>query len=218
MNSKTSPDSIFRDLINCSEDDTPFPALDNLTRLLSSLPGIGQRSAMRIAFHLIKQEHLADQLSEAFKSLRETIRFCEICGGLTEKNICDICSDQKRLGALCVVEEPGDILSIERTGEFQGHYHVLMGALSPLDGIGPEDLRLDELNERLASGRYTELFIATNPTLEGDATAHYLTDRFGRTGVRITRISHGIPTGSTIEYADTSTLARSIRGRTHMQD
>ncbi len=191
-----------------------FPALDNLVRLLGSLPGIGQRSALRIAFHILKSDsNLAGQLSQAILEIRNKIKFCAFCGGLTDEEVCSICRNEKRSGTICLVEEPGDIIAIESTGEFQGQYHVLMGALSPLDGIGPEDLRIPELEERLKAGSYKEIFIATNPTLEGDTTAHYIMERFRDRNIRMTRISHGIPTGSSIEYADRNALARSIRGR-----
>lgn len=210
-----------------------FPALDKLVRMLTTLPGIGERSALRIAFHVLKNEELqAEQLSQAILELRHNVHFCSDCGGLSETDgLCDICSNPSRdATTLCVVEEPGDIFAIEKTGEFQGLYHVLMGSLSPLDGVGPEDLRLAELEERVRNGasirtnqngngdsqnekRFAELFIATNPTLEGDATAHYIHERLRDTGLRVTRISHGIPTGASIEYADRSTLARSIRAR-----
>ncbi|MEQ9367201.1 MAG: recombination mediator RecR [Leptospirales bacterium] len=206
--------------------------------MLTTLPGIGERSALRIAFHVLKNEELqAEQLSQALIELRRNVHFCSDCGGLSEsEGLCEICSNPARdATTLCVVEEPGDIFAIEKTGEFSGLYHVLMGSLSPLDGVGPEDLRLLELEERVRGGAsrksqsaaegapagksagdskgFTEIFIATNPTLEGDATAHYIHERLGDTGLRVTRISHGIPTGASIEYADRSTLARSIRAR-----
>ncbi len=194
-----------------------FPALDKLVRMLTTLPGIGERSALRIAFHVLKNEEIqAEQLSEALLDLRKNVHFCSDCGGLSEhEGLCEICSNPARdATTLCVVEEPGDIFAIEKTGEFQGLYHVLMGSLSPLDGVGPEDLRLGELEDRVREKpTFTELFIATNPTLEGDATAHYIHERLRDTGLRLTRISHGIPTGASIEYADRSTLARSIRAR-----
>ena len=192
-------------------------AFQNLTETLSSLPGIGQRSALRIALHFMKNtEAFAQNMSRAILELKEKLCFCKLCGGITETEVCEICSDLKRDSALlCVVEEPVDIFVIEKTGEFLGYYHVLMGALSPLDGIGPEELRLRELEERVASEKkIVELFIATNPTLEGDATADYVHKLFqNRANLSITRISHGIPTGSSIEFAETSVLARSIRAR-----
>lgn len=195
-----------------------FDSLDNVIRLLSTLPGIGQRSAMRIAFHLLKNDpRHTEQLSRALQELRTTVRFCSQCGGLTDGELCEICSDSSRDPALiCVVEEPQDIYAIEKTGEFRGLYHVLMGALSPLDGIGPDDLRIRELIERVKAVSCREIFVATNPTLEGDATAHYITELVRRPGLAVTRISHGIPTGASIEFADSGVLARSIRDRRAM--
>ncbi|MBI3396068.1 MAG: recombination protein RecR [Spirochaetia bacterium] len=190
-------------------------SLDNVVHLLSALPGIGRRSAQRIAFYLLKTDpSRVEQLCHALLEMRRSVRFCSQCGSLSETELCSICRDpardQKRL---CVVEEPGDIFSIETTGEYRGLYHVLMGALSPLDGIGPEDLRLRELRDRLSPGQFTELFVATNPTLEGDATAHYILELARRPGLTITRISHGIATGASIEFAEQGALARSIRDR-----
>jgi len=192
-----------------------FAALDNLIAELSALPGIGKRSAMRIALYLARAEPFRSQsLAQALLTLQEKIRFCEVCGSLSDDLRCNVCQDPRRTQELlCVVEEPGDVLAIERTGEFSGLYHVLMGALSPLDGIGPDDLRLRELMERMASGHFQEVFLATNPNLEGDATAHYLQQLLNPYPVRITRLQHGIPTGSMLEFADSSTLAHSIRSR-----
>jgi len=199
-----------------------FPAFDNLIRLLATLPGIGQRSAQRIAFHLIRSDSFqVRQLADALNEIKRQIRFCSVCGGLTDQEVCTICEDPERnRSVLCIVEEPGDIFAIEKTGEFSGLYHVLMGALSPLDGIGVEELRIEELRERLLREPFEEIFVATNPTLEGDATAHYITTLVGETAtgrdIRLTRISHGIPTGATIEYADPSALARSIKNRQNL--
>lgn len=192
-----------------------FPALDNLVHLMSTLPGIGKRSAVRIAFHLIgSDEHRARELSEAITDLRKSVRFCTICGGLSDRDLCEICADSTRdTGSICVVEEPGDIYAVENTGEYRGRYHVLMGALSPLDGIGPDDLRLKELVERASSPNVSEIIVATNPTMEGDATAQYIYDLLRDRGIRVSRIAHGISTGGAIEYADRSALARSIRNR-----
>ena len=189
---------------------------DNLIQALSKLPGVGQRSALRIGLYLLKSdEQLTKQLSEAFIALKQSLRFCQICAGISEQEICEICKDKQRdANLLCVIEEPGDILTIEKTGEFSGYYHVLMGALSPLDGIGPEELRLQELANRVNESHIKELFIATNPTVEGDTTADYISNLFpDKKDLLITRISHGIPTGSAIEFAETSVLARSIRSR-----
>ena len=195
-------------------------AFHNLIQILSTLPGLGQRSALRIALYLMKSSTVfAQGLSQAVLELKQKLRFCRQCGGITEQEICEICNDTRRNHKLlCVVEEAADIFVIEKTGEFSGLYHVLMGALSPLDGIGPEELRLQELKQRLESNKgIEELFIATNPTLEGDATADYIhklfQDQPELIDLKITRISHGIPTGSAIEFAEPSVLARSIRAR-----
>lgn len=196
-----------------------FPALDSVVRLLTTLPGIGERSALRIAFHLLKQDpQRSREIAAAILELREQVRFCAQCGSLAQAELCDICSDPSREARLlCVVEEPGDVYAIERTGEFKGLYHVLMGALSPLDGIGPDDLRLAELLTRIEKTPPEELFLATNPTLEGDATARYIQDRLRGKALKLTRISHGIPTGAAIEYADRNALARSVRARTSLE-
>lgn len=196
-----------------------FPELDHFVRVLTGLPGIGQRSARRIAFHLLKSDvRETEELAGTMLDLRRRIRFCSVCGGLSTTDLCSICSDSMRdRSCLCIVEEPSDIFAIENTGEYRGLYHVLMGCLSPLDGIGPDDLRIRELEDRARDGTIAEWFIATNPTLEGDATASFLMERFRHTGIRFTRISHGIPTGSGIEFADRSTLARSIRERKKME-
>lgn len=192
-----------------------FPALDNAIHLLSTLPGIGRRSAMRVAFHLIRKDHhTSRQIADAILELKEQVRFCKICGGLTDRDVCEICEDVRRDESLiCVVEDPGDIYAIEKTSEYRGKYHVLMGALSPLDGIGPDDLRIAELLDRIKHSEISELIMATNPTMEGDATAQYIASKLKDTGIRISRISHGISTGSSIEYADQSALARSIKNR-----
>lgn len=197
-----------------------YPALENLIRLLGTLPGIGRRSATRIAFHLLHVDaDEVEQLSGALRRMREEVHFCQECGGLTDRELCEICEDTGRDDSiLCVVEEPNDIYVIEGTGEYRGRYHVLNGALSPMDGIGPEDLRLEELRARILAGNPRELFIATNPTIEGDATARYLADLFQDRDLSITRISHGIPTGSAIEFAEMSALARSIRSRRALDD
>lgn len=196
-----------------------FPALEHLVDTLGSLPGIGKKSARRIAFHLLKSDpELGRRLSESVLRLKSEVRFCSQCGGLSEGELCEICSDSTRdQRLLCVVEDPSDVFSIEDTGEFHGLYHVLMGALSPLDGIGPEDLRIEELSRRIETHPFDEIFMATNPTLEGDATAHYISELFAERGFRFTRISHGIATGASIEYADRGTLARSIRERKSLE-
>ncbi|MBU45390.1 MAG: recombination protein RecR [Spirochaetaceae bacterium] len=196
-----------------------FPALEQLVDVLGSLPGVGKKSARRIAFHILKSDpEISKRLSDSIATLRREVRFCSQCGGLAEAELCHICSDPQRdQRLLCVVEDPSDVFSIEDTGEFHGLYHVLMGALSPLDGVGPEDLRIEELARRIETHPFDEIFVATNPTLEGDATAHYISEMFADRGFRFTRISHGIATGASIEYADKGTLARSIRERKSLE-
>lgn len=197
-----------------------FPALDNLISRLSTLPGIGRRSARRIAFHLVRSDHShVEEFAKSLIELKQKVRFCTECGALSENDLCHICSDESRSGdSFCVVEEPGDIYAIEQTGEFEGRYHVLMGALSPLDGIGPEDLRIKELLQRMEAHEVKEIIVATNPTMEGDATARYIHDLIkNSTHTRVTRISHGISTGGSIEYSEQSALARSLRNRTDIE-
>ncbi len=193
-----------------------FPSLENAVRLLSSLPGIGQRSALRIAFHLIRSDsEKSEDLAEALIRLKKEVRFCARCGSLSDADLCPFCRDENRdRSVVCVVEEPGDVYAVEKTGEFRGLYHVLMGAISPLDGIGPGDLRISELVSRISDeDSIREVLLATNPTLEGDATADYIAMALAGKPVNITRISHGVPTGAAIEYADRATLGRSIRQR-----
>ena len=201
-------------------------SLANFVKNFSYLPGIAKRAALRIAFKLIKEEgKQAEELAKSIVELKQRLLFCEKCGGLSETPLCSICTDDERDPTLlCVVEEPFDIFVIENTREFSGYYHVLMGALSPLDGIGPEDLNLDELFRRIQQINtgvgLKELFLATNPTLEGDATANYIQSTLHKQkeqlGFQITRISHGIATGSSIEFAENSVLARSIRDRSEL--
>ena len=197
-----------------------FPALENLIEALSALPGVGRRSALRMAFHILRMDpEQAQGLSRSIERVQAEIRFCTRCGSLTDAELCSVCTDTRRDGRLlCVVEEPGDVYAIERTGEFRGRYHVLGGALSPLDGVGPDDLTLRELAARVEGGPVEEVFLATNPTLEGDATAQYVAGLLRPHGLRMTRISHGIPTGTPLEYADEGALARSIRSRRSMDE
>ncbi|MCB1178402.1 MAG: recombination protein RecR [Leptospiraceae bacterium] len=192
--------------------------LQRLVSTLSTLPGIGKKSAYRIGFHLIRMEPQAfDQFLSNLKNFKESIRFCNLCGGLTETEICEICSSEKRnKSIICVIEQPEDILFIENTGEFRGKYHVLGGVISPIDGIGPEKLRIKPLLERLKEEPIEELLIATNPTLEGDATGNYLSGLLQGTNIKITRIAHGVTVGSTLEYADQYTLAKAIKARSQI--
>ena len=190
------------------------PAVDNLVAQLSRLPGVGQRTAQRLAFHLLsapKQEALA--LATAIEEVKERVRFCSECGNLTEEERCSICTDARRdRSVVCVVEQPVDVISIERTHEYRGLYHVLGGSLSPLDGVEPEHLRIDELLRRVGAGGIGEVVLATNPNMTGEATAAYVADRL-RDRVRVTRLASGLPVGGDLEYADEVTLGRALAGR-----
>lgn len=192
--------------------------LEAAVSAIRTLPGIGERSAMRIAMYLLKEDlRLVKQLAESLIELKTNVCFCEICSGLSIQKICSICNDKQRQSDLiCVVEEPFDVLAIEETAAFNGKYHVLMGVLSPLDGIGPGDIRLNSLFSRVQKGSVKEIFIATNPTLEGDATADYIHEKLSDQDVLITRIAHGLATGGNIEFSDRGSLARSIRSRTQI--
>ncbi len=194
------------------------PAVDNLVAQLTKLPGVGQRTAQRLAFHLLsrsKDEALA--LATAIEEVKERVRFCAECGNLTETELCGICSDARRDHAqICVVEEPQDLVSLERTHEYRGLYHVLGGALSPLDGVEPEHLRIDELLRRVERNGVQEVVLATNPNMTGEATAAFLADRL-RGRVRVTRLASGLPVGGDLEYADEVTLGRALSGRREMQ-
>lgn len=180
------------------------------------LPGIGPKSAQRIAFHILQTETFdVSKLAELLTVVREKVKFCEICGNISEQNLCSVCRDPRRNPAsICVVEEPKDVVAIERTREFRGFYHVLGGAISPIDGIGPDDLNIRRLMQRLADGTVTEVILATDPNLEGEATATYLSRLLVPMGIRITRLASGLPVGGDLEYADEITLGRAFEGRT----
>ncbi len=182
---------------------------------LGRLPGIGPKSAQRIAFHILQTESFdVTRLSEVLRDVRDKVRFCDICGNVTEQQTCSICRDPRRSPAtICVVEEAKDVVAIERTREFKGLYHVLGGAISPIDGIGPDDLRFKQLVGRLADGTVTEVIIATDPNLEGEATATYLARLIKPMGLRVTRLASGLPVGGDLEYADEVTLGRAFEGR-----
>jgi len=190
-----------------------------LIAALSKLPGIGPRSAERIALHLVQTESgVVKQLTDVILLARERIQFCTTCGALTEKSPCAICDDPRREGSLiCVVERAVDILSVEKSGTFHGKFHVLGGKISPLDGVEPEDLRIAELEKRLAHEAIKEIVIALGTDVEGDATSYYLAKRLARAGLKISRIAHGLPAGSGLEYADELTLSRALEGRREMQ-
>ena len=190
------------------------PSVENLVTQLTKLPGIGRRTAQRLAFHILStQAEDALALSRAIDDVKARVRFCRECGNLTEDELCDVCADARRdRSVICVVEQPVDVVSVERTGEYQGLYHVLGGALSPLDGVEPSDLRIDGLLARVAANGVSEVVLATNPTMTGEATAAYLADRL-RDTVRVTRLASGLPVGGDLEYADEVTLGRALTGR-----
>lgn len=182
---------------------------------LGRLPGIGPKSAQRIAFHILQTESFdVSRLAEVLTEVRDKVRFCEICGNVSEQDTCSVCRDPRRIpDTICVVEEAKDVVAIERTREFRGLYHVLGGAISPIDGIGPDDLRIRQLMQRLADGTVTEVIIATDPNLEGEATATYLSRLLMHLELRVTRLASGLPVGGDLEYADEVTLGRAFEGR-----
>lgn len=182
---------------------------------LGRLPGVGPKSAQRIAFHLIESDlESVTKLSDVLREVKQKVRFCEICGNVSENQKCGICSDPKRdLSVICVVEESKDINAIERTREFRGSYHVLGGAISPIAGVGPDQLRIKDLMKRLADPSIKEVILATNPNLEGEATATYLTRLLGALEISVTKLASGLPVGGDLEYADDMTLGRAFEGR-----
>ncbi|MEO7069131.1 MAG: recombination mediator RecR [Nostocoides sp.] len=182
---------------------------------LGRLPGVGPKSAQRIAFHVLQSDSVdVARLADALTQVKLRVTFCTICGNVAEGDLCRICTDPRRdLESICVVEEPKDVVAIERTREFRGRYHVLGGAISPIDGIGPSDLRFTELMTRLADSVVTEIIIATDPNLEGEATATYLSRLLKDMGIRVTRLASGLPVGGDLEYADEVTLGRAFEGR-----
>ena len=190
-------------------------AVQDLIDELGRLPGVGPKSAQRIAFFILGSEATdISRLAAALHRVRDEVRFCTICGNVAEAQLCKICRDPRRaLDVICVVEEPKDVVAIERTREFRGRYHILGGAISPIEGIGPDDLRVRELLVRLQDGSVTELILATDPNLEGEATATYLARLVGPMGLRITRLASGLPVGGDLEYADEVTLGRAFEGR-----
>jgi recombination protein RecR len=190
-------------------------AVQDLIDELGRLPGVGPKSAQRIAFHLLAADPAdVTRLTEALREVKEKVRFCKVCGNVAEADECRICRDARRdTHAICVVEEPKDVVAIEKTREFRGRYHVLGGAISPIEGVGPEDLRIRELMKRLADGEVTELILATDPNLEGEATATYLARLVKPMGLTVTRLASGLPVGGDLEYADEVTLGRAFEGR-----
>lgn len=189
-----------------------------LTELIAQferLPGIGRKTAQRLAYSILEQPpERAEKFAEALVNARRKIHFCKVCQGLTDKEVCDICDDSRRdSSVICVVAEPKDVMAFERTREYGGVYHVLHGVISPLDGIGPDQLRIKELMARLGSGEVSEIIMATNPTVEGEATASYISRLVKPMGIKVTRLAYGIPVGGDLEYADEFTLARALEGR-----
>ena len=182
---------------------------------LGRLPGVGPKSAQRIAFHILAADPIdVQRLADALREVKEKVRFCTICGNVAEEDQCRICRDPRRdLTILCVVEEPKDVVAIEKTREFKGRYHVLGGAISPIEGIGPDDLRIRELMSRLSDTSITEVILATDPNLEGEATATYLARLIGPLGIAVSRLASGLPVGGDLEYADEVTLGRAFEGR-----
>ena len=191
------------------------PAVQNLIDELGKLPGVGPKSAQRIAFHLVKlSEQDALRLAHAISEAKEKVRFCERCFNMSDDQFCEICIDQRRDHSLiCVVEEPRDVVAVEKTHEYRGYYHVLQGAINPIDGIGPDQLRIRELLHRLQEGTVEEVILCTNPNIEGEATAMYLAKLIEPLEIPVTRIASGLPVGGDLEYADELTLGRAIEGR-----
>ena len=189
--------------------------VEALMQELERLPGVGRRSAERMAYHILRApREEATALAEAVRRVSEGIRSCKMCGSFAEAETCEICSDARRdRSVVCVVEMPRDVAQIEKTGEYRGLYHVLMGRISPLEGVGPKDIRASDLLARVAKGGVREVILATNPTAEGDATAAYLEKALGGKGARLTRLARGLPMGSPIEYVDSGILGEALRGR-----
>jgi recombination protein RecR len=189
--------------------------IQDLIDELGRLPGVGPKSAQRIAFYIIASDRVdVTRLAEVLKTVKERVKFCTTCGNISEEDLCRICRDPRRDNtSICVVEESKDVIAIEKTREFKGKYHVLGGAISPIDGIGPENLRIKELMSRLAATEISEIIIATDPNLEGEATATYLTRLIKPLGVKVSRLASGLPVGGDLEYADEITLGRAFEGR-----
>lgn len=193
-----------------------FPvSMKMLIEEFAKMPGIGPKSAQRLAFYILRaSRNDAEALARAIGKVKESVRFCKICNNLSDEEICDICNSKTRdRSTLCVVEEPNDIIAIERAKEYKGIYHVLLGSLSPLDGIGPSDLKIKELLDRVKKERFKEIIIATDFNTEGEATALYLMKQLKDSGAKLTRVAYGIPVGSDIEYADQATILKAFEGR-----
>jgi recombination protein RecR len=194
-------------------------AVQDLIDELGRLPGVGPKSAQRIAFHLLAAESAdVERLAQTLIRVKREVKFCSICGNVSEQDVCRICRDPRRdPSVICVVEEPKDVNAVERTREFRGRYHVLGGAISPIDGVGPDDLRIRELLVRLNDGAITEIILATDPNLEGEATATYIARLLGTMGITVSRLASGLPVGGDLEYADEVTLGRAFSGRRRLE-
>lgn len=182
---------------------------------LSKLPGVGNKTAQRLAFHILNMSvEDVEQLSKSITSAKRDIRYCRVCYNITDSDVCNICSSPKRNSSMiCVVEDPKDVVAMEKTREYKGLYHVLNGAISPMEGIGPEEIRIKELLKRVADNEIEEIILATNPNIEGEATAMYISRLLKPAGIKVTRIAHGIPVGGDLEYADEVTLMKALEGR-----
>lgn len=197
-----------------------FPvSMKLLIEEFTKMPGIGPKSAQRLAFHILRSsKDDAEALAKAIGKVKEQVRFCKVCNNLSDEEICELCKSKSRdRSTLCVVEEPNDIIAIERAREYNGIYHVLLGSLSPLDGIGPSDLKIEELLERVKKEKFKEIIIATDFNTEGEATALYLMKQLKNSGAKLTRVAYGIPVGSDIEYADQATIMKAFEGRREMK-
>jgi recombination protein RecR len=192
------------------------PSLTRLVGELKKLPGIGERTALRLAFHILKSPRMGKDLAESLLEVNGSVRFCSVCFGITEDDPCCICSGERDNGVICVVEEPQDLLAIERSGAFRGRYHVLHGALSPLNGVMPSDLKIADLVRRLEVSEVREIVLATNFTVEGEATALYMSGLIKPLGIKVTRLAHGMPIGSDLEYVDVATVQRALEGRNEL--
>lgn len=190
-------------------------SIAKLIEEFTKLPGIGRKTAQRLAFHVINlPKNDAHSLADAIVKAKESVKYCNICSNLTDKETCDICSNKRRNSStICVVEDPRDVIAMERTKEFKGYYHVLHGAISPLEGVGPEDIKIKELLSRLKDEDIEEVIIATNPNIEGEATAMYISKLLKPMGIKVSRIAHGVPVGGDLEYADEVTLTKALEGR-----
>lgn len=193
-------------------------AFSKLIDIFRSLPGVGQKSAVRMAYHILSlSDEQVDYIADTLKSVKAKTHYCPICKNITEDDICEICSDINRdKSIICVVERPRDVIAMEKTGEFRGTYHVLHGAISPVDGISPDDLTIDELINRVKEGGVNEVIMANNPSIDGEATAMYISRMMKPYNVKVTRIAYGLPVGGDLEYADQITLAKALEGRTEI--